>query len=144
MQRSVMHQPAARATRRLYAEFGFLLETSEITEIGGWTYVRRVPLGGRDRSAPAWLMPLLIRAVPRLRRRIRDCVAAARSDKAGDFVRRWYEEWQPDLAASIPPLRDVDLADLGDRESWTTTLARSSSYTSVVWRSTFCSTPRSA
>ncbi|MGH3836540.1 MAG: PEP/pyruvate-binding domain-containing protein [Pseudonocardiaceae bacterium] len=117
MQRSVMHEPAARATRRLYAEFGFLLEASEITEIGGWTYVRRVPLGGRDRSAPpAWLMPLLIRAVPRLRRRVRDCVAAARSDKAGDFVRRWYEEWQPDLAARIPPLRDVDLAALDDRE----------------------------
>ncbi|MGH3981503.1 MAG: hypothetical protein ACRDST_02115, partial [Pseudonocardiaceae bacterium] len=47
---------------------------------------------------------------------IRDCVAAARSDKAGDFVRRWYEEWQPDLAARIPPLRDVDLAALDDRQ----------------------------
>ena len=117
MQRSVMPEPAARATRRLYAEFGFLVDASEITEIGGWTYVRRVPLGGRDRSAPpVWLMPLLIRAVPRLRRRIRDCVAAARSDKAGDFIRRWYEEWQPDLAARIPPLRDVDLAAFDDRE----------------------------
>ncbi|MGH3982531.1 MAG: hypothetical protein ACRDST_07575, partial [Pseudonocardiaceae bacterium] len=64
----MMHEPAARATRHLYAEFGFLIDASEITEIGGWTYVRRVPLGGRDRSAPAaWLMPLLIRAVPRLR-----------------------------------------------------------------------------
>ncbi len=117
MQRSVIGEPASRATRRLYAEFGFLVETSEITEIGGWTYVRRVPLGGTDRSAPpAWLMPLLIRVVPRLRRRIRDCVAAARSDKAGDFVRRWYEEWQPDLTARIPPLRDVDLAAVDDRE----------------------------
>ncbi len=116
-QRSVVREPAARATRRLYAEFGFLLEASETTEIGGWTYVRRVPLGGRDRpTPPAWLMPLLIRAVPWLRRRIRDCVTAVRSDKAGDFVRRWYEEWQPGLAARIPALRDVDPAALDDRE----------------------------
>ncbi|MGH3913550.1 MAG: PEP/pyruvate-binding domain-containing protein [Pseudonocardiaceae bacterium] len=87
MQRSVMRAPAGRATRRLYAEFGFPLEASETTEIGGWTYVRRVPLGGTDRPAPpTWLMPVLTRIVPRLRRRIRACVTAARSDKAADFV----------------------------------------------------------
>ncbi|MGH3936223.1 MAG: PEP/pyruvate-binding domain-containing protein [Pseudonocardiaceae bacterium] len=117
MQQSVVHEQFGRATRRLYAEFGFLIEASETTEIGGWTYVRRVPLGGVDRSAPqAWLMPQLIRVAPRLRRRIHDCVAAARSDKAEDFVRRWHEEWQPNFTARIPALRDVDLTALDDRQ----------------------------
>jgi pyruvate,water dikinase len=112
-----LDQPRNRALRRTFAEFGLLAETLECRQIGGWEYTRLVPLGGKDRPPPpARLMPLLIRLVPRLRRRIADAVAAVRSDKAGDFVERWYRQWQPDLAARIAVLRGADLGALGDEE----------------------------
>jgi pyruvate,water dikinase len=106
-----------RAMRRAFAEFGPLAETLEFAQIGGWEYTRLVPLGGKDRPAPpARLMPLLIRLVPRLRRRIADAVAAVRSDTAGRFVEQWYQQWRPDLAARIALLRDIDLGALDDEE----------------------------
>jgi pyruvate,water dikinase len=113
----VLDEPRNRALRRTFAEFGLLAETLELRQIGGWEYTRLVPLGGKDRPAPpARLMPLLIRLVPRLRRRIADAVAAVRSDKAGGFVERWYRQWQPDQAARIAALRDTDLEARGDQE----------------------------
>jgi pyruvate,water dikinase len=112
-----LDEPRNRALRRTFGEFGLLAETLECRQIGGWEYTRLVPLGGKDRPAPpARLMPLLIRLVPRLRRRIADAVAAVRSDTAGGFVERWYRQWQPDLAARIAALRDTDLEALGDQE----------------------------
>ncbi|HEX6678219.1 MAG TPA: PEP/pyruvate-binding domain-containing protein, partial [Actinomycetes bacterium] len=111
-----LDQHRNRALRRTFAEFGLLAETLECRQIGGWEYTRLVPLGGKDRPAPpARLMPLLIRLVPRLRRRIADAVAAVRSDKAGGFVERWYRQWQPDLTARIAALRDTDLEALDDQ-----------------------------
>lgn len=101
--------------RKMFATFGFLVETLEFREIGGWDYTRLVPLGGKDRKAPpAWMMPLLIRAVPPMRRRIRTAVAAIRDDVAGQLVERWYTEWQPGMSERIATLRDVTLAELGD------------------------------
>jgi pyruvate,water dikinase len=114
---SVLGPARNRAMRRAFAEFGLLAETLEFAQIGGWEYTRLVPLGGRDRPAPpARLMPLLIRLVPRLRRRIADAVAATRSDKAGRFVEQWHQQWQADLAARAAPLRDTDLGGLADEE----------------------------
>jgi rifampicin phosphotransferase len=103
------------AVRTTFAEFGLLAETLEWRQIGGWEYTRLVPLGGKDRPAPPrWVMALLVRAVPRLRRRVADSVAAIRSDKPGQLVDRWYGEWRPDLTRRIEQLRDRDLAALGD------------------------------
>jgi rifampicin phosphotransferase len=114
---SVLAGPRNRAVRRMFAEFGLLAETLEWAQIGGWEYTRLVPLGGKDRPAPpVRLMPLLIRLVPRLRRRIADAVAAVASDKAGRFVEQWYQRWQPDLAARIAVLRGTDLEAADDEE----------------------------
>jgi pyruvate,water dikinase len=115
MFRSAGFGPRNAALKRMFDELGFLAETLEAREIGGWEYIRLVPLGGKERPAPpAWLMPVLIRLVPRLRSRIRQCVAAMRADKPGRLLRQWYEQWQPDLAARMAELRDVPLAMLPD------------------------------
>jgi rifampicin phosphotransferase len=109
--------PRNRASRRWFSELGLLAETFELRQIGGWEYGRLVPLGGKDRPAPpAFLMPLLIRLVPAMRRRIADAVAAVRTDKPGRFIKQWHGEWQPDLKARIEQLRDTDLAALDDPE----------------------------
>jgi phosphohistidine swiveling domain-containing protein len=103
------------AVRSMCAELGLLIETIDFRNIGGWEYIRIVPLGGKDRPAPpARLVPLLFRLVPPLRRRINTCVVAMRADVCGGLVRRWYGRWQPQSAAHIAELRDVNLAGLTD------------------------------
>src|SRR5262249_4989452 len=61
-----------------FAEFGILMERLELVEIGGWVYSRMKPVGGppagtRGRSAPPprWLLALLMRLHPAIRRRTR-------------------------------------------------------------------------
>ncbi len=104
-----------RGIRHMCAELGLLIETVEFHNIGGWEYLRIVPLGGKKPPPlPAWAASLAFRIVPALRRRIRRSVAAIRSDVPGALIRRWAQHWQPDLAARIAALRDVDLAGLDD------------------------------
>ena len=112
-----MDRPRNDAIRRMFGEFGILAETFEFAQIGGWDYSRLVPLGGKDRPAPpAFLMPLLIRVVPIMRRRVADAVVTIRTDQAGRLVEQWYDEWHPKLAARITELREVDLEALDDQE----------------------------
>jgi pyruvate,water dikinase len=102
--------------RRMFGEFGLLMEDLEFRIIGGWEYIRIVPLGGKEGpELPSWLMWLLVRMVPVMRKRINISVDAVRSDKAGGLIRRWYDEWQPELEARIVELRDVELASLSDK-----------------------------
>src|SRR5918911_1603212 len=100
--------------RRVFEEFSLLLDGLELREIGGWIYLRRVPLGVKDRALPAWLMPLLVRVMPSLRTRIKGCVEAIRSGKAASFIPRWDAEWRPQLVARIAELRGVDFRALPD------------------------------
>lgn len=117
MSRFWIFGPRNAALKRMFDEFGFLLEAMEIREIGGWEYWRLVPLGGKDRPAPpAWLMPLMIRLVPQLRQRVNQCVAAVRADMPGQLLHEWEARWQPDLAARAAQLRDVELSSLSDVE----------------------------
>jgi pyruvate,water dikinase len=112
-----LDQPRNQAIRRMFAEYGILAETLEFAQIGGWDYSRLVPLGGKDRRAPpAFLMPLLIRLVPVMRRRIADAVVTIRTNKAGRLVEQWYDQWHPELQARIAELREVDLEALNDQE----------------------------
>src|SRR5215207_1920925 len=112
-----MDQPRNQAIRRMFGEYGILADTLEFAQIGGWDYARLVPLGGKDRPAPpAFLMPLLIRLVPVMRRRVADAVTTIRTNKPGRLVEQWYDEWHPELDARIAELRDVDLVALNDQE----------------------------
>jgi phosphohistidine swiveling domain-containing protein len=98
-------------------DFGYLIDGIEFREIGGWPYQRMVPLGDREGPAlPSWMMRLLVRTVPTLRRRVARAVDTVRSDKPGRYIARWYDEWQPEMAEEIARLRDVDLATLSDGE----------------------------
>jgi rifampicin phosphotransferase len=115
--RSLLLPAANHGFRRMCAEFGLLSETVEEREIGGWVYLRAVPLGGRDLSPPPdWIMKILIRVLPSLRARVRDCVAAVRDDRAGHWIERWYAELRPELEARLTALRDVQPASLADAE----------------------------
>jgi rifampicin phosphotransferase len=97
------------------AELGWLVDGLEARMIGGWEYMRVVPLGGREPPRlPGWLAPLMFRLVPALRRRIHDSVAAIQADVPISLVQRWWREWRPDFDARIQTLRDRRLAALSD------------------------------
>lgn len=98
-------------------EFGYLFDAIEFRMIGGWPYQRMVPLGDREGPAlPSWLMWVLVRTLPMLRRRVARAVDANRSDLPGRYIERWYREWQPEMAGAIARVRDVDLPGLSDEE----------------------------
>jgi pyruvate,water dikinase len=108
-------EPRNRGIRQMCTELGLLLDTVELRNIGGWEYLRIVPLGGKEPPRlPGWATSLAFRIMPALRRRIRSSVAAMRGDVPGTLIRRWTQQWQPELAARIAQLREVDLASLDD------------------------------
>lgn len=98
---SPMHRslalPALEVALQHLFSYG-LADGLEFAEIGGWMYTRFVPL-----DTPA-----------QVQARIQRIVAATRADEQGRIVRRWYDEWQPKLAARAAQLRDVDLTRLTD------------------------------
>jgi rifampicin phosphotransferase len=98
-------------------DFGLLAETVEEREIGGWVYIRVVPLGGRDRRPPPrWVQRALIRLVPSVRTRLSACVDAVRTDRAGGYIERWHAEWKRELQEGLTALRDSDPGCMSDRE----------------------------
>jgi pyruvate,water dikinase len=114
---SIFYDLANGGLRSAIAEFGLLIETIEYRDIGGWTYMRTVPLGGKDRPPPPnWLIPILIRLVRPMRLRVRQSVKAVRSDMSGRVIDRWLREWQPELASRIAASLSVDLSGLSDEE----------------------------
>jgi pyruvate,water dikinase len=107
--------PRNRALEQVCTELGLLFQAVEFRDIGGWEYMRIVPLGGREPPPlPAWAVPLAVRLVPALRRRIRSADAAVRSDVPGTLIERWHREWRPDLDARAAALRGVDVTALDD------------------------------
>jgi rifampicin phosphotransferase len=101
--------------RRMATEFGFLIDGVEFKKIAGWEHVRVVPLGDREPPRlPGWLVPVVFRLVPPLRRRIRDSVAAMRADVPGRLLQQWLHEWQGTFDARIRTLRERQLATLSD------------------------------
>lgn len=115
--RSIKLPLAKHAMRAMCQEFGALLETIELREIGGWEYIRLVPLGGKDRTPPpAWMMGMLARLMPAMRRRARAALEAVEHDRSGAHIRLWHQRVRAELEAEIARLRDVDLAALSDEE----------------------------
>ncbi len=107
--------------REALAQFGVLAEGVELREIGGWPYIRLVPLGGKEPPPlPPWLaglvLPWLIRLVPAMRRRLLTCRQFLRTDRAGAFLERWTAEWKPQFVERGAALRGVDRGALSDHE----------------------------
>jgi pyruvate,water dikinase len=92
-----------------------LLDRIEYRDIGGWMFLRMVPLGGKDMTPPpAWLMKILIKLIPAMRARLQRATEFVEGKEMDALVEQWYSEWHPEMWQRISALRDVNLATLND------------------------------
>ena len=90
-------------------------DTVAFEDIGGWRYTRVVPLVDRGGpQPPPWLLPLLFRVLPPMRRRAATAVAAVQADVPGQLIERWYTKWRAGLGARAAALRAAELTTLTD------------------------------
>jgi len=104
-------------SRQLTAETGSLIETVRFIEIGGWVYMRPVPFGERPGAPnpPDWLVPLLMRVVPTVRRRMATARRALDEDWSGRQIDGWYRR-RDGLASRIADLQHADRPGMTDRD----------------------------
>jgi pyruvate,water dikinase len=107
----------AQGVKELAAEHGWLIDGIAIREEDGCVYYAVVPVGGKTRKAPPnFLVPLLLKVVPEMRRR----VAAMRRDNATGYwehaVDDWFDHREQELLDHADRLLTVDVGSLDDRE----------------------------
>jgi pyruvate,water dikinase len=113
-----------RVLPAVFAEFGILMDRAEAAFIGGWMYNQLVPVGappprrgGRPPSPPPrWLLALLMRFHPAIRRRTRAARQAIASDMPYKVIRRWFDEWRPEHQEDAQRALALDLGSLSDQE----------------------------
>jgi pyruvate,water dikinase len=113
----IMVTSYAKGIKELAAEHGWLLDGIAMREIDNCVYFAVVPIGGKARKPPpAFLVPLLLRLVPEMRRR----VARLRGDNATGYwakaVDDWYEHRERELLEQVDELLGIELGPLDDIE----------------------------
>jgi len=104
------------------AEFGILVERIEPAFIGGWIYSQVVPVGapppGRSRSGPPprWMLRIVMRLHPAIRRRVRAARMAIASDLPAIVIRRWADEWRPLHEEETARALSLDLGVITDEQ----------------------------
>ena len=102
---------------RLASEYGLLLEGVAMREFDGRVYTAVVPLGGKVRKPPPpFLVPLLVKLVPELRRRIARGREAEARDEMGRALESWLTTDEPRMLAVAHDLSSRDLTSLSDAE----------------------------
>jgi len=106
-----------QSSRKLFEEFGMLLESLEFREIRGYVYQTLKPLGGRVSPAkmpPKPVLWLLLRLHPLFRRRTARCKKVMQTRLDLQLIERWYED-RPKLITDIERWRSMDLSSLSDQ-----------------------------
>jgi pyruvate,water dikinase len=105
------------------AEFGLMIDHVEHRSIGGWSYSQLTPVGappprqGTPPSPPPrWVLALLMRLHPAIRRRSSAARKALESDLPATVIRRWYDEWRPAHQEDARRALALDLGSLSDPE----------------------------
>lgn len=103
------------AFREAFADFGLPLETIRQRAFGGEVYTQDVELTGKHDPSPPppwWVLAIVVRLMPSLRRRMRDAEAAIA--KLESYPRLWNTRWRAECEARIAEARAVDLEALDD------------------------------
>jgi pyruvate,water dikinase len=110
-----------KAITETMEEYSILIDGVQFREIGGWLYNRVVPLGGKELPPPPkWLqpiiMPLIIRLIPSMRKRVRGLVEVYRSDLIVKNIDIWYDKWKPNNIERIKQFKSVELKSISDKK----------------------------
>jgi phosphohistidine swiveling domain-containing protein len=121
-----MSEELRKSIPAAFAQFGILIDRAEHVLIGGWLYAQVIPVGappasrsgerGRQRTPPRWLLALLMRLHPAIRRRTRAARKAIESDLPFALIRRWYEESRPAYQEDAERTLALDLGSMSDEE----------------------------
>jgi rifampicin phosphotransferase len=105
------------------AELGLMIDHVEHRSIGGWSYSQLTPVGapsprrgGPPGPPPRWVLALLMRLHPAIRRRSSAARKALESDLPATVIRRWYDEWRPEHQEDARRALALDLGSLSDPE----------------------------
>ena len=109
---SALESMASKAFR----DWGFLVDRIEDRAIGWRVYLRVVPTGGSESgpTPPWWLLGILSRIVPSIRRQAKKAREAFEQDRFESVTERWWDEWRPALRTEIRRLESVDRSALDD------------------------------
>jgi pyruvate,water dikinase len=114
---SVYLPAQAQAFGPVIEQFGLLFEGAELRSRGGELYMRMVPIGGKDREAPPWwVLWLVSRLMPAMRRRAHVAKEALRTDAARRLIDRWDDHWRDEFRLEANTLGGRDLGALDDDE----------------------------
>lgn len=98
--------------------WGLIIDGLDTRIVGGEVYARVLPaVGSPDASGappPAWLLGVLARVLPPLRRRMRAAREAVEGGLLEAWPARWQDEVRPRLITRTRDLLPVDLATLDD------------------------------
>lgn len=99
-------------------EWGLMVDHIEQRSVGGEVYTRPVPVGGEKNgpTPPWWLIAVLARIVPPMRRRMKAAQQMVGSGALEELPRRWEVALKPKIRSRIEALRAVDLGALSDDE----------------------------
>jgi len=118
----VMAEELRKTIPAAFAEFGILIDRADHVDIGGWLYAQVIPVGappaggGRQGTPPRWLLALLMRLHPAIRRRTRAARHAIESDLPFTLIRRWNDEWRPAFQDDAERALALDLGSMSDEE----------------------------
>lgn len=114
---SVAEQIVAAGLTSMFREFGATLDRMEVRIVGGEAYTRPVPLGGHHGAPPPWwVLGLLARLAPSLRKRMRTARKMVRPEVFETLMADWESFQRPRLADEAARMRATDLSALGARE----------------------------
>jgi len=113
----IMVERYAQGIKELAAEHGWLIDGIAIKEIDNCVYFAVVPVGGKARKAPPnFLVPLLLKLVPEMRRRI----ARLRDDNRSGYWEKAVDDWvafrERELLEQAEALLSVEVDRLDDHQ----------------------------
>jgi pyruvate,water dikinase len=101
------------------AEWGLLPDGFEGRVIGHELYIHIEPDDGGAKPPPWWVLGLVARLLPSLRRKLRRSHEAVESGLLESLPREWETKLKPELLEQIRKFREVDLQALDDEALWT-------------------------
>ena len=118
MMRTLFDDAFEAGTNRAFERLGAPLSHGEGRHINGWSYLRLVPAGAPDKPGaggppPPFVLKVLTRVVPELRRRNRIARDVVDNERWMEDVRAWWEE-RPRWESAFRARQAIDLDRLDD------------------------------